>query len=259
MLKQKGLEALQIIRIDQIHTSPEQFSPECLACLGPLIGGRPEPHEPPLLMRGLDDILELLALVLGHRPGASPCEVATPMIADQRHELSGRLRVQIRQATIITGIAQLLRLHQLQRPIPRDDNENRFVRASLRAKGSHEIVVAGQDLVEPPVGRLGRRFEVDQQKKTRRTGVDMPFVLFRPFPKRIEVERPERSFGSDLIGVVGHAEFFADKKDVRLHAGEAVLQGLEQRRIVPIVIMGMRGQKRHDTRLRQNRLVQQHG
>ena len=50
-----------------------------------------------------------------------------------------------------------------------------------------------------------------------------------PVAQRVEVEPPERPRGVELRRLVGDEEFAVDEEDVRLDAGEALVEGVEQR------------------------------
>ena len=67
----------------------------------------------------------------------------------------------------------------------------------------------------------------------------MPAVLLHALAQRVEVERLQRPLRFHLVAVMGDEQAAINEMNIGLDAAKAVVQGVEQRAFVLIVIMGM--------------------
>ncbi|MHA7209950.1 hypothetical protein [Arthrobacter sp. MDT1-65] len=95
--------------------------------------------------------------------------------------------------------------------------------------------------LEGGVGLLGVTLDVHQQLE-----LSVPPRVHAAGPavhqliERIEIEAFERDSSSDICEVVGYEKLAVDQPYVRFDTGEAVLEGIEQRAVVFVVVVGVR-------------------
>jgi hypothetical protein len=103
--------------------------------------------------------------------------------------------------------------------------------------------------VDLGVGGLRLTLDVDQKLKgASPAGVDGAVVRGDPARQRLEVERLQGPVGLDLRQVVRDQELAADQPDVGLDAGETVVECIEERSLVLVVVVRVGLRQRPDAR-----------
>ena len=69
--------------------------------------------------------------------------------------------------------------------------------------------------------------------------MDVTLMLFHSFTKRIEVKGLQGSRRSEFQSMMSDEQLDIDKKDIRFNATEPMLQSVEQRPRVVIVVVGV--------------------
>ena len=87
--------------------------------------------------------------------------------------------------------------------------------------------------------------EFDQEREFRAVGIDVPAVCFHALAQRVEVERPQRAARLHLEEVMRDKEPAIDEEYIGFDAAEAAVQGVQQRALVLVVVMGMGVDQRH--------------
>ncbi len=101
-----------------------------------------------------------------------------------------------------------------------------------------QTLVAAESAVEFRVGGRALRLQVDQQlERAAVAAVHRAAVGADAGGERIQVQRLQGAGGVEVLGVVGDQQLSADEVDVRLDAAEAVVEGVEQRAGVLVVVV----------------------
>src|SRR5205823_6339160 len=99
LLQEEILSSLQIIGIDQIHTSINKLAPEKWE-----IRRAPKPEAPTLLVCFLNYLLELGLLFGGDWSGPLPMKAARPIAANPGDQRGWSAGIQILQLSIISSV-----------------------------------------------------------------------------------------------------------------------------------------------------------
>ena len=109
------------------------------------------------------------------------------------------------------------------------------------AVAAHDVAVLGQFLLDCGVGGFAVALDVDQQLQAAvPLRVDAVALAADQVLERIEVEALERHAGLGILQVVGNQQLAVHQPHVRFHAGEAMLQRIEQGTVMLIVVVRMR-------------------
>ena len=91
--------------------------------------------------------------------------------------------------------------------------------------------------------------DIDEQEKTTRGRVHTTAVLPNSVVERRQIKRLQRSLGLERVAIMSDQELTLDQEHIGLDAAEAVVQRVEKRMTVQVIVMRMRvGQLRDNLR-----------
>jgi len=102
------------------------------------------------------------------------------------------------------------------------------------------------NLVKRLVCRFGLRLYIDKEPEHGAILIDFPAVLLDPFTQRLEIKRFQRPLSSKLENRMANAQLAFDEKYVGLDAAETLVQGIEERTLVLVIVMSVCMPQRYD-------------
>ena len=88
--------------------------------------------------------------------------------------------------------------------------------------------------------------DIDQESQLRSIGIDTAAVLPDPFAQRIEVKRLKRSTGFRVTPLVRDEQLAIDQPDIDFDAAKSLVQSVEERAIVEVVVVRVGTGQRND-------------
>jgi hypothetical protein len=233
-LKEEIAEAGEVVGIDEVDSGVSERGP----AFGQVRVG-PETDGAALFMGPADEFAEFHAFGFGERAVSPPLEMGLPVVADERDKARGGLGVEVDEPTVVAGEAYGLLFEVFPGAIAGDGYGDGIGRGAIGFEPGEHFGVGLKRAVEGLVCGERIAFDVDEEMESDARGVDAPAALTDSFEQGFEVERFERSFRAELRSVVGYQELILDEEDIGLDAAEAVVERIQERSFLEVIIVGM--------------------
>jgi hypothetical protein len=232
--EEKVTESGQVIGIDEVD-----------AGVGEELPGRadvrraPEPDFAALAVSAIEDEAELMAIGVGDRAEAAPLEVELPVIADQGDEMDRVREVEIGDAAVVCGETDGFVAEGLARAIAGENDSDGVGVGQLVFETGEDIRVIGEQIPQGLIGSGGIGFDVDQENELRGVEMDAASMRLGALTEGTEVKGLECSIGGGLVPIVGDEQLAIDQVNIGLDARESVIESVEERTRMFVIVMGM--------------------
>lgn len=227
-------ESAEVVSVDEIDSGVLHEFPG-----GGLVGDGPEADDSALGVGGLDHGFESSLVFGAHIAIASPGEVVVPVVADQGDELGGSVGFQVGDASVHGCVARGFCGQQVAWPVAGEDDRDRIGEGFTGLEFRQDILIAGEQGFQREVGCCRFSLEVDEEDDCGAVGIDPAAVISDAFAEGGEVETFEGPVGAGLVRVMGYEECALNEVDIGFDAAEAVVEGIEERAVVFVVVMSV--------------------
>jgi hypothetical protein len=136
-------------------------------------------------------------------------------------------------------------LHVLTGSVARPERDNGPGLDSSRRESCQHGTVLGENLVQAPIGREAIGLDVDEQLELVSPSlVHAALVALDDLSQRVEIERFEGAVRLNVDNVVRHEKLIAYQPDVGFHACESPVEGVQERPLVLVVVVGVSASER---------------
>jgi hypothetical protein len=236
---QESVEFFEPVRVDQVNARSLEDIPHLLG-----VRRGPEAEATVFGMGFLDEAVEFGAFGFGEGSGAGPLEMLLPIVADERHEVRRKVFAEVAEASVETGEALLLCEHPFARAVAGDNNSDGIGLEVVMVERGEDGRIFLEKGFKRGVGLVRIGFDIDQECDVRAIGINASSVFLGTFFERGEIEVFESAIGLEIASFMADEKFAVGKVDVSFNAAEVVVQSVEERAGVFVIIVSVGLQKR---------------
>ena len=184
-------------------------------------------------------LLQLRLFRFLERASSTPREVIGPLVADQGDQVRRGLVAEIAGASVERAEARCVFLDEPPWSSAAQDGCHGPGPGYAVEMGGKKGVIPGKEPVQDRVGLVPIGLDVNEQDKTAFVGVDVSAVCLDPLGEGFEIQFLQSPVLTDTESSVGHMEFISAQEDVSLDAAESMGEGIQERSLVVVVVVGM--------------------
>ncbi len=235
---QKRAQCAEIVSVEEVDACVVEGLPDSGA-----ISGRPEAEQATFCVSLGYDVRELGRGTVRHGAATIPRAEAQPVVGDQRHEGYRYVLSKVAEAAVEGGVSDGLRSQRRAGAAARKNGHNWAGIHRCWCEDRHDVGVAAQKRAERSIGCLGIGFDVDKQDKRLLRGIYPTAMYSYVGAQRSKVQRLKCTFRHDIFKVMRHEERAIYQVNVGLDADETVVQCVEQRARMLVVVVGVGAQE----------------